>query len=91
MLRHVPKPVNARRLRPYVRVEPARDGAVDRGLLLLVQQRDQLLLGADRAADPPVGVVEEAGDSVFEIPDGLDEIETRSYGEAKLIFLKIAA
>ena len=33
-------------------------------------------------------VVEEAGDAVFEIPQGLEEIETRSYGEAKLIFLK---
>lgn len=33
-------------------------------------------------------VVEEAGDSVFGIPDGLTEIETRSYGEAKLVFLQ---
>ena len=47
-------------LEAHVRIEPARDGAVDHGLLLLVQQRDQLLLGADRAPDPPVGVVEEA-------------------------------
>jgi 16S rRNA (guanine966-N2)-methyltransferase len=34
-------------------------------------------------------VVEEAGDAAFEIPDGFEEIETRSYGEAKLIFLKL--
>jgi hypothetical protein len=35
---------------------------MDHGPLLLVQQRDQLLLGADRAPGPPVGVVEEADD-----------------------------
>ena len=62
MLRHVPQPLHARGLEPDVRVEAARDGAVDDGLLLLLQQRDQLLLGADVAPDPPVGVVEEADD-----------------------------
>ena len=40
----------------------ARNGLVDDGLLLLLQQRDQLLLGADVAPDAPVGVVEEADD-----------------------------
>ena len=44
-------------------VDPARDGLVDDGLLLLLQQRDQLLLGADVAPDAPVGVIEEADDS----------------------------
>ena len=62
MLRHIAQPLHARRLQPDVRIEAARDGAVDHGLLLLVQQRDQLLLGADVAPDPPVGVVEEADD-----------------------------
>ena len=38
------------------------DGLVDDGLLLLLQQRTQLLLGADVAPDAPVGVVEEADD-----------------------------
>ena len=39
------------------------NGLVDDGLLLLLgQQRDQLLLGADVAPDAPVGVVEEADD-----------------------------
>ena len=35
---------------------------MDDGLLLLLQQLDQLLLGADVAADLAVGVVEEAND-----------------------------
>ncbi|BCJ91653.1 DNA methyltransferase [Terrihabitans soli] len=34
-------------------------------------------------------VVEEAGNAEFKVPDGFEEIETRSYGEAKLIFLKL--
>ena len=41
-------------------VDPACDGLVDDGLLLLLQQRDQLLLGADVAPNAPVGVVKEA-------------------------------
>ena len=40
-------------------VDLARDGLVDDGLLLLLQQLDQLFLGADVAPDAPVGVVEE--------------------------------
>jgi 16S rRNA (guanine966-N2)-methyltransferase len=35
-------------------------------------------------------VVEEAGDAAFTAPDGFEEIETRAYGEAKLVFLKLA-
>ena len=38
------------------------DGLVDDGLLLLLQQRNQLLLGVDVAPDAPVGVVEEVDD-----------------------------
>lgn len=34
-------------------------------------------------------VVEEAGDAGFAAPDGFEEIETRLYGEAKLIFLRL--
>lgn len=33
-------------------------------------------------------VVEEAGDAAFKVPEGFEEIETRHYGEAKLIFLR---
>ena len=62
MLRHIPKPLHARGLEADVGVEAAGDGAVDDGLLLLLQQLDQLLLGADVAPDPPVRVVEEADD-----------------------------
>ncbi|MGH8564556.1 MAG: hypothetical protein ACREXW_10915 [Gammaproteobacteria bacterium] len=45
-----------------VGVEAARYGAVDDRLLLLLQQLDQLLLGADVAPDAPVRVVEEVDD-----------------------------
>ena len=62
MLRHLPQPLHARRLEPDVGVEAAGDGAVDDGLLLLLQQLDQLLLGADVAPDATVHVVEEADD-----------------------------
>ena len=62
MLRHVPQPLHAGGLEADVGVEAAGDGAVDDGLLLLLQQLDQLLLGADVAPDAPVRVVEEAGD-----------------------------
>ena len=62
MLRHVAQPLHAGGLEADVGVEAAGDGAVDDGLLLLLQQLDQLLLGADVAPDPPVRVVEEADD-----------------------------
>ena len=62
MLRHVPQPLHAGGLEADVGVEAAGDGAVDDGLLLLLQQLDQLLLGADVAPDPPVRVVEKADD-----------------------------
>jgi len=63
MLRHVPHPLYAGGLEADIRVEAASDGAVDDGLLLLLQQLDQLLLGVDVAPDPPVRVVEEANNS----------------------------
>ena len=62
MLRHIPEPLHAGGLETDVGVEAAGDGAVDDGLLLLLQQLDQLLLGADVAPDPPVRVVEEPDD-----------------------------
>jgi 16S rRNA (guanine966-N2)-methyltransferase len=34
-------------------------------------------------------VVEEAGDADFAAPDGFEEVETRLYGEAKLLFLRL--
>jgi len=36
-------------------------------------------------------VVEEAGNVPFEVPSGFEEIETRPYGEAQLIFLKTSS
>ena len=67
MLRHVPQPLDAGRLVGRVGlagadVDPARDRLVDDGLLLLLQQRDQLLLGADVASNAPLGVVKKADD-----------------------------
>src|SRR5680860_1874819 len=60
MLRHIPQPLHAGGLEADAGVEAAGDGAVDDGLLLLLQQLDQLLLGADVAPDPPVRVVKKA-------------------------------
>ena len=67
MRRHVSQPLQAGGLVGRVGlagadVDLAGDGLVDDGLLLLLQQRTQLLLGADVAPDAPVGVVEEADD-----------------------------
>src|SRR5690606_21335502 len=62
MLRHIPQPLHAGGLEADAGVEAAGDGAVDDGLLLLLQQLDQLLLGADVPPDPPVRVVQEADD-----------------------------
>ena len=67
MLRHVPEPLHAGGLVGRVGLAGAgvllaRHGLVDEGLLLLLQQRDQRLLGADIAPDAPMGVVEESDD-----------------------------
>ena len=62
MLRHLPQPRRPRRLEPHVWIEAARHRLVDDGLLLLVEQRNQLLFGADVAADAAVYVVEVAND-----------------------------
>ena len=67
MLRHIAQPLDDGGLVGRVGlagadVDPARDGLVDDSLLLLLQQRDQLLLGADVAPNAPVGVIEKAGD-----------------------------
>ena len=43
-------------------IDLARDGLVDDGPLLFLQQRDQLLLGVDVASDASVGMVEKADD-----------------------------
>ena len=62
MLRHVPQPLDAGGLETNVGVEAAGDGPVDDGLLLLLQQRNELPLGADVAPDAPVHVVQVADD-----------------------------
>src|SRR5712691_8316411 len=65
MLRHVAEPFDAGGLEADILVEAAGHGPVDEGLLLLFQQLDQLLLGADVAPDPAVHVVEESCDLVL--------------------------
>ena len=62
MLRHVAQPLDAGGLETDVGVGAARHDLVDKGLLLLLQQLDQLLFGVDVAPDAPVGVVEEEND-----------------------------
>ena len=57
MLRHVAEPLDAGGLEADVGVEASRDGSVDDGLLLLLQQGDELALGADVPPDAPVYVV----------------------------------
>ena len=58
MLRHIAEPLDARGFEAHVGVEAAGDGPVDDGLLLLLQQRDELPLGGDMAPDAPVHVVQ---------------------------------
>ena len=65
MLRHVAEPLDAGGLEADVGVEAAGDGLVDDGLLLLLQQVDEFLLGADVAADAPVHVVQVADDGAL--------------------------
>ena len=70
MIGHFRKPLHAGGLvdlvgLPGANVDLSRDGLVDDGLLLLLQQRNQLLLGADVAPDAPVGAVEEAHDGAL--------------------------
>ena len=65
MRRHVAEPLDAGGLEADVGVEAAGDGAVDDGLPLLLQQRDELLLGADVASDAVVHVVEVPDDGAL--------------------------
>ena len=54
MFRHISEPLDAGGLEADVGVEAAGDGLVDDGLLLLLQQAYELLLGVDVASDAPV-------------------------------------
>ena len=58
MLWHVAEPLDAGGLEANLGVKAADDGLVDGGLLLLLQQRDELPLGGDVAPDAPVHVVQ---------------------------------
>lgn len=62
MLWHIPQPLDAGRLEAHIGIEAAGDGAMDDGLLLLLEQPDQLLLGRNGPPDAPVRVIEKAHD-----------------------------
>ncbi|OPY59591.1 MAG: hypothetical protein A4E57_04692 [Syntrophorhabdaceae bacterium PtaU1.Bin034] len=67
MLRHLAEPLHAGVFVGGVGfagadVDLAGDGLVDERLLVLLQQLDQLLLGADRPPYPPVHVIQKAHD-----------------------------
>ena len=63
MLRHLWKPcISGAVFRVVPKSMPRVIALVDDGLLLLLQQRNQLLLGADVAPYVPVGMIEEAED-----------------------------
>jgi len=57
------KPLNSRRFHPHLRVKPTGHRLVDDGLLLLVEQLDKPLLGADEAVDEEIDMGEVADDS----------------------------
>ena len=65
VLRHVAQPLDAGGLQPHIGVKAPHDSLVDDGLALLLQQGDELLLGADVAVDEVGGVVEVADDGVL--------------------------
>src|ERR1017187_7036364 len=65
MLRDVAEPGDAGGFEGDVWIQTPRDGAVDDGLLLLVEQRHQLLLRSNRPLNPPVCVVKETHDSIL--------------------------
>src|SRR6266487_4427932 len=59
MFWNVAQPVDAGRLESGVRIDAAGDSTLDDYLLLLLQQFDQLQLGADIALDSTVGITKE--------------------------------
>jgi hypothetical protein len=65
MLRHVPQPLYARGLETDVGGEATRYRVVNDNLILLLQQLDQLLLGAYVAPDLSVIIVEKTDDGVL--------------------------
>lgn len=62
MLRNLPQPGNPRILERHGGIQPPRHGAMNDGLLLLLQQDDDAALGPDGAIQAVGGPDEEAGD-----------------------------
>jgi hypothetical protein len=78
MFWYVCEPSNAGGFEADVWIDATGHGTVDNGLLLLVQQRDQLFLRPDVALDATVRMIEETDDGRLlregwkREPDGLD-------------------
>ena len=89
MPRHLPQPLHTRILVFRVRlaganIDPARDGVIHDDLFLLLQQRNQLLLGADLTLNAAGSVVQEADDGGL-FGEGWKGHELRTeIGEAKI-------
>ena len=83
---NLPQPGNAGILERHVGIKAARDGAVDVGLLLFVQQRDGLALGPYRLVQPMRSVIEKAHDGGLFVERRQDRFYT-----AKLLRIKSQA
>ena len=59
MVWHIAQPLEAGRLQVRCRVRSTRYKSVDNGLLLLLEQLDQLLLGAYAPSDPSIRMIKE--------------------------------
>ena len=62
MRRNIPQPRNAGGFEGHSGVQATGDGAVDDGLLLFVEERNDFALGADGALQPPASPLKEAHD-----------------------------
>lgn len=62
VLRHIAQPLDSRGLETDIRIETPGDSMVGDGLLLFLQQLDQLLLGRDCPQDASIRMIEKLYD-----------------------------
>lgn len=62
MLRNIAEPVDAGGLEADIRIKPPRHRPMDDGLLLLLKERDEFLLGLDIPPNLPVGMIQKPHD-----------------------------